>query len=152
MWAAYISFFKLHCNPVFQKYCSVNHCCPAGRIKFSFWELVECPFLIRKVVVFLNIYVSMPLQPFVGPWPVYNFLIFYTVGRTPRTGDQPVARPLPARTGQYKHRINVHRQQCLKWASNPRPQCLSERRRFMSQTARPLWSALSSIIVSIYSS
>jgi hypothetical protein len=26
---------------------------------------------------------------------VFSFLIPYTVGRTPRTGDQPVARPLP---------------------------------------------------------
>jgi hypothetical protein len=25
----------------------------------------------------------------------FNFLILYTVGRTPWTGDQPVARPLP---------------------------------------------------------
>jgi hypothetical protein len=25
----------------------------------------------------------------------FNFLIFYTVGRTPWTGDQPVAGPLP---------------------------------------------------------
>jgi hypothetical protein len=26
----------------------------------------------------------------------FSFLIFYTVSRTPWTGDQPVARPLPA--------------------------------------------------------
>jgi hypothetical protein len=31
-------------------------------------------------------------------------LIFYTVGRTPWAGDQPVARPLPAHTGQQKHK------------------------------------------------
>jgi hypothetical protein len=37
----------------------------------------------------------MALEPFVGPWPLFSFLIFYTVGRTPLTGDQPVARPLP---------------------------------------------------------
>jgi hypothetical protein len=34
-------------------------------------------------------------SPFVGPWPLFSFLIFYTVGRTPWTGDQPVARSLP---------------------------------------------------------
>jgi hypothetical protein len=28
----------------------------------------------------------------------FSFLIFYTVGRTPWMGDQPVARPLPAHT------------------------------------------------------
>jgi hypothetical protein len=37
----------------------------------------------------------MVLQPFVGPWPVLSFLMLYTVGRTPWTGEQPVARPLP---------------------------------------------------------
>jgi hypothetical protein len=51
-------------------------------------------------------YISMALQPFVGPWPLFQFLIFYTVGRTPWMGDQPVARLLPAhRTAkpQNKH-------------------------------------------------
>jgi hypothetical protein len=39
----------------------------------------------------------MALQPFVTPWPLFSFLILYTVGRTPWMGDQPVARPLPTR-------------------------------------------------------
>jgi hypothetical protein len=38
----------------------------------------------------------MALQPFVGPWPIFDFLIFYTVDMIPWTGDQPFARPLPA--------------------------------------------------------
>jgi hypothetical protein len=43
----------------------------------------------------------MALQPFVGPWPFFQFLDLYTVGWTTLTGDQPVERPLPAhRTGQ----------------------------------------------------
>jgi hypothetical protein len=37
----------------------------------------------------------MALQPFVRPWPLFSSFIFYTVGRTSWTGDQPVARPLP---------------------------------------------------------
>jgi hypothetical protein len=37
----------------------------------------------------------MALQPFVGPWLLFSFLILYTDGRTPWTEDQPVARPLP---------------------------------------------------------
>jgi hypothetical protein len=50
--------------------------------------------------IYLFIYPSIYLsifgsQPFVGPWPLFSFLILYTVGRTPLTGDQPVARPLP---------------------------------------------------------
>jgi hypothetical protein len=38
----------------------------------------------------------MAPQPFVGPWPLLSFLNLYTVGRTPWTEDQPLARPLPA--------------------------------------------------------
>jgi hypothetical protein len=35
----------------------------------------------------------------------FSFLIFYTVGSTPWTGDQPVARPLPAhRTAQTQNK------------------------------------------------
>jgi hypothetical protein len=37
---------------------------------------------------------SMAQQPF-GPWPLFSFSILYIVGRTPWTGDQSVARPLP---------------------------------------------------------
>jgi hypothetical protein len=36
----------------------------------------------------------MALQPF-GFWPLFSFLILYTVGRTTWTGDQSVARQLP---------------------------------------------------------
>jgi hypothetical protein len=47
----------------------------------------------------------MALQPLVGSWPLFSFLILYTVGRTPWTGDQPVARPLPAhRTAQTQNK------------------------------------------------
>jgi hypothetical protein len=41
------------------------------------------------------IYLSMALQPFVGPWSLFQFFNLYIAGRTPWTGDQPVARPLP---------------------------------------------------------
>jgi hypothetical protein len=35
----------------------------------------------------------------------FGFLIFHTVGRNPRTGDQPIARPLPAhRTAQTQNK------------------------------------------------
>jgi hypothetical protein len=39
-------------------------------------------------------YLSMALQPFVGPWPLFSFLILYPVCKTPWTGDQSVAKPL----------------------------------------------------------
>jgi hypothetical protein len=41
---------------------------------------------------------------FVGPWPFFSFLIWYTVGRTPWTGDQSVVRPVFVHTEQHKHR------------------------------------------------
>jgi hypothetical protein len=37
----------------------------------------------------------MAVQPFIGPYALFQFHNLYTVGRTPWTGDQPVARPLP---------------------------------------------------------
>jgi hypothetical protein len=36
-------------------------------------------------------------NPLLGLGSFFSFLILYTVGRTPWTGDQPVARPLPTR-------------------------------------------------------
>jgi hypothetical protein len=40
-------------------------------------------------------------------WALAPFLVLYTVGRTPRTGHQSVARPISThRTA--KHRINTH--------------------------------------------
>jgi hypothetical protein len=54
---------------------------------------------------YLSIYLSMALQPFVGPWPLFSFLIFYTNGTTPWAGDQPIARPLPThRTTQTQNK------------------------------------------------
>jgi hypothetical protein len=47
----------------------------------------------------------MTLQSFVWPWPLFQFLNLYTVGRTPWTRDQPVARPLPThRTTQTQNK------------------------------------------------
>jgi hypothetical protein len=86
--------------------------------------------------IYLPTYLSMVLQPFVGPWPLFQFLNSYTVGRAPWMGDEPVARPLHAHS--TAQRINTHRHPCLKWYSNPRSQCLSERRQFMLLTVRSL--------------
>jgi hypothetical protein len=81
----------------------------------------------------LSIYLWL-YDPFVGPWPLFQFLNLYTIGRIPSTGDQPAARPLPT----HKHRINAHRHSCLEWDSNPRSQRSGDRRQFMPQTARLL--------------
>jgi hypothetical protein len=52
-----------------------------------------------------------------------------SVGRTPWTGDQTVARSLPI------HRINAHRHKCVGWASNPRSRRSSERRKVHALTS-----------------
>jgi hypothetical protein len=53
----------------------------------------------------MAIYLSMALQSYVGPRPLFSCLILYTVGTTPWTGDQPVARPLPThRTTQTQNK------------------------------------------------
>jgi hypothetical protein len=50
---------------------------------------------------FLSLWLYSPF----GPWPLFQFLNPYTVGRTPWTRDQPVARPLPAhRTTQTQNK------------------------------------------------
>jgi hypothetical protein len=38
---------------------------------------------------------SVVIQPFVGPWPLFSFLNLHTVCRIPWTGGQPIARRLP---------------------------------------------------------
>jgi hypothetical protein len=56
-------------------------------------------------------------SPLLGPGHSFTFVILYTVGRTPWTGNRPVARPLPThRTAQTQ---NKRRHSCLKWDSNP---------------------------------
>jgi hypothetical protein len=64
-----------------------------------------CMYLSVCLCMYVCIYVCIYLLLFVGPWPLFSFLLFYTVGSTPRTGDQPVARPLPAhRTAQTQNK------------------------------------------------
>jgi hypothetical protein len=81
--------------------------------------------------VYLSIYLWL-YSPFLGLGCLFNFLISYTVGRTPWTADQPVASRY-LRTGQNKRRINPHRYRhpCIKWVSKPRYHCRSRRRRFI---------------------
>jgi hypothetical protein len=59
----------------------------------EFCDLFRSPVIVLSI--YLSIYLSMALQPFIGIWPLFQFLELYTVGRTPWTGDQPVTMPLP---------------------------------------------------------
>jgi hypothetical protein len=54
----------------------------------------------------------MALQPFLGPWPLFQFHNQHTVGRTTLTGMSP-SQGIYLHTGQHQHRINEHRHPCL---------------------------------------
>jgi hypothetical protein len=60
--------------------------------------VLHCTFL-QSVTTLLLLWFYSPLLHLGS---IFSFLILHTVGRTPWTGDQPVARPLPT------HGINAH--------------------------------------------
>jgi hypothetical protein len=58
-----------------------------------------------SVSLSLCVYVYIWLYSPCRPWPFFHFLNLYAVGRTPWTGDQPVAGPLPThRTTQTQNK------------------------------------------------
>jgi hypothetical protein len=67
----------------------------------------------------------MALQSSVGPWPLFSFLILYTVCRLLGRGISP-SQGHYLHTEQHKHRIKAHRHPCLERYSNPRSQRSSE--------------------------
>jgi hypothetical protein len=73
-----------------------------------------------------SLFLSMVLQPF-EPWPLFQFLNLYTIGKTSWKEDQPVARPPP--THRSIQTQNKHTQASMHpWDSNSQSQRLSERR------------------------
>jgi hypothetical protein len=85
-----------------------------------------------------SISVSLSLSIYLWPYShlldvghFFSFLILYTVGRTPWTRDQPVARPLPTHRTTQTQNKRTHRHPCLECVSNPRSQRSSERRELM---------------------
>jgi hypothetical protein len=86
--------------------------------------------LLLKQFLAIYIYLSMALQPFVGPWPLFSFLIYtQSVRLLGRVISPSQGRYL--NTEQHKHRINAHRYPSLERDSNPRPQRSNGRRQFM---------------------
>jgi hypothetical protein len=61
---------------------------------------------MNSVPVTLTVSTYLWLYSPCGPWPLFlQFIYLYTVGWTPWTGDQPVARPLPThRTTQTQNK------------------------------------------------
>jgi hypothetical protein len=90
----------------------IGSCADARCGGFSFY-LQPCSFLL---VILWMTYLYFPVYIFLSLWlysPLdlggfFSFLILYTVGRTPWTGDEPVARPLPT------HRT-TQTQTCIPW-------------------------------------
>jgi hypothetical protein len=68
--------------------------------------------IIRSIIIII-----MALQPFVRSWQLFQFLDFYTVDRTPWTGDQPFARPLPTHGTQAQNKGTQYRHPCFVWDS-----------------------------------
>jgi hypothetical protein len=91
----------------------------------SDWHCIYTLLLLLLLLLWLY-------NPLLDLGRFYGFLTLHTVGRTPRSGDQPVAKILPT------HGIKAHRRICLEWGSNPRSHRCSERRRFMPYTSWPL--------------
>jgi hypothetical protein len=56
-------------------------------------DFMSFPLFLEFHILLLSIYLSVCLS--VCSTAPFSFLIFYTVGRTPWKGNQPVARPLP---------------------------------------------------------
>jgi hypothetical protein len=97
------------------------------------WEV----FLLFRLQ--FNWIINIALQPFVVPWPLFQFLTLYTqsivlLGR----GISPSQGPYLHRE-QHRHRINAHRHPCLEWDSTLPSQC-SSGEDSSCQTAQPLWS------------
>jgi hypothetical protein len=94
-------------------------------------SIVTCIVDVVLLLLLLWLY-SHPL----GLGRFFSILILYTVGRTPWTGDQPVARPLPTyRTTQTQNkRTDIHAFS----GENPGSQCSSERLRRRGHSDR-LW-------------
>jgi hypothetical protein len=94
--------------------------------------------LSLSLYIYIYIYIYIWLYSLLDLGRFFSLLVLYTVGSTPWTRDQPVARPLP--THDNTNTINAHRYLCLEWDSDLRSQWSSGRRRFMLQTTRPLRS------------
>jgi hypothetical protein len=75
-------------------------------------------------------YLSIALQSFVGPWPLFQFLNpIYS--RQVSLDGKSARRKASTYTQNNTNRINAYRHPCFEWDSSPRSQRSSGRRRFM---------------------
>jgi hypothetical protein len=78
------------------------------KFNYEIWHVNKCPDF-DKIKLSISLWFYNPC----GPWPLFQFFNLYTVGRTPWTGDQPVAMLL------YTHRTtqiqNKRTQTSIPW-------------------------------------
>jgi hypothetical protein len=68
------------------------------------------------------------LQPFVGTWSLFSFLILYTGGRNPLTSGQTVPRPLPKHRATQTQNKRIHTHQIsMPWVGSEPTITMSER-------------------------
>jgi hypothetical protein len=94
-----------------------------------FLRLYDTEDKVQLWSVYLSIYASMGLQPFIAPWPLFQFL--HLLHSRYDSLDGGSARRKVATCTQNTNRIKAHRHSCLEWDSNPKLQRSSGRRRFM---------------------
>jgi hypothetical protein len=114
MWSN-INGFPLKSHKNLLNYCIDFQC-------YRFWAINAFLRQRKFIIAYLNSTCSSKLRPvniaedhevaficastvlLLGLGRFFSLIIFYTVGRTPGTGDRPVARPLPAsRTAQTQN-------------------------------------------------
>jgi hypothetical protein len=92
--------------PIFRSYgmwlpvCKYQHFGETWYLHLQVWKSLFYPDdkgnrFLQNYVTYLSISIYLWLYSPYGPWPLFQFLNLYKVGRTPWTGDEPVARPLP---------------------------------------------------------
>jgi hypothetical protein len=89
-----------------------------------------------------SIHSFMVLQPFVGPWPIFQFLELFTqsVGLLGRgSARRKAATCTQNSTNIEQTQTNIHASSVIRTHD---PNVLSGRRQFMPLTARPLWSTV----------
>jgi hypothetical protein len=96
---------------------------PGGRLLHP--QPDDAPAVVTKDPPSKDWGVDVFYSPLLSLGRLFSFLILYTVGRTPWTGDEPVSRPLPAHKHRHKKTYTIQTHPCLEWDSHPRSHCWS---------------------------
>jgi hypothetical protein len=92
-----------------------------------------CHYMFRPYMAIIRCSFSLCLWPYslLKLFRFFSFLIYTQAVDLLGLGISP-SQDRYLHTEKHKHRINTHRHPCLMWDSNPRSQCQSGRRPFMT--------------------